>query len=137
MAAITVLLVDDNAAFRQLATRFLEEEAGQEVVVVGSVGSGEEALAQAEHLRPKVVLLDLRMPGLSGLETIPRLRCVAPDTRIVVLTLLDGDGYRRASLGAGADAFVGKANVTRDLLPAIRQVVRPDRPRMPGADGDG
>lgn len=136
MAAITVLLVDDNAAFRQLATRFLEEEAGQEVVVVGSVGSGEETLAQAEHLRPQVVLLDLRMPGLSGLETIPRLRRVAPDTRIVVLTLLDGDGYRRASLRAGADAFVGKANVTHDLLPAIRQVMRSDRPGMGGAEND-
>lgn len=74
MGPISVLVVDDNPTFRRAVTRFLEEDCQGEVVVVGAVGKGEEALAQAQRLQPQVILLDLRMPGLSGLEVIPLLR---------------------------------------------------------------
>jgi DNA-binding NarL/FixJ family response regulator len=131
MAAISVLLVDDNPMFRRIATSFLEEESGREVTVVGTAGGGEEALAQAETLRPEVVVMDLRMPGLSGLETIPRLRRLVPEARIIVLTLFDGQGYRKASFDAGAHEFVGKARMGVDLLPAIRGLVSAGRlPRI-------
>ncbi len=130
MAAISVLLVDDNAMFRRIATSFLEEESGHEVRVVGTAGGGEEALTQAETLQPEVVVMDLRMPGLSGLETIPRLKRLVPDTRIIVLTLFDGRGYRKASFDAGADEFVGKARMGVDLLPAIRGLASAGR--LPG-----
>jgi len=135
MAAISVLLVDDNAMFRRIATSFLEEESGREVRVVGTAGGGDEALAQAESLKPEVVVMDLRMPGLSGLETIPRLRRLVPGARIIVLTLFDGQGYRKASLDAGADEFVGKARMGVDLLPAIRGLVSAGR--LPGIRAGG
>jgi DNA-binding NarL/FixJ family response regulator len=126
MAPTTVLLVDDSAVFRRIAVRFLEEHSNHEVLVVGAVGSGEEALAEAGRLRPHVVLVDLRMPGLSGLETIPRLRRLLPQAGIIGLTLLDGREYRQAVLAAGGSDFVSKQTMAEDLLPAIRRAIAPE-----------
>ncbi len=120
MRSITVLLVDDNPGFLRIAARFLEQE--EDVVVVGAAGGGEEALALARELEPDVVLVDLAMPGLSGLETMPRLRAMLPGVGIIALTMLDTSGYREAALGAEADDFVPKAGMDRDLVPAIRRV---------------
>ncbi len=117
---ISVLLVDDNATFRQIAARFLQ--AFDDVTVVGTAAGGAEALTQAQALRPQVILLDLLMPDVPGLEAIPRLRAALPDVGIIALTLHDADGYRRAALAAGADDFVTKADMSAHLLPAIRRV---------------
>jgi DNA-binding NarL/FixJ family response regulator len=125
MKPISVLLVDDNPAFLRIATRFLEEH--EDVVVVGAAGGGEEALALAEDLQPDIVLIDLAMPGLSGLETIPHLRAVLPGVGIIALTMLDTNSYWQAALAAGADDFVPKASLDRDLLPAMRRVAQGDR----------
>ncbi len=127
MGPVSVLLVDDSLLFLDIATRFLQEEYRDEVVVVGAAGGGEEALAQAQLLQPQVILIDLNMPGMSGLEAIPRLREALPDAGIIALTLLDAEAYRQAALAAGADGFVSKPNMGADLLPAIRRVVRADR----------
>ncbi|MBI2951942.1 response regulator transcription factor [bacterium] len=127
MGPVSVLLVDDSPLFLDIATRFLQEEYRGEVVVVGVAGGGEEALAQAQLLQPQVILIDLNMPGMSGLEAIPRLREALPEAGIIALTLLDGEAYRQAALAAGADGFVSKPNMGADLLPAIRRVVRADR----------
>lgn len=121
MILISVLLVDDSSLFVHAATRFLQEQS--EIVVVGAASRGEEALMQAQRLQPKVVLIDLNMPGLSGLKAIPLLRERLPDAGIIVLTLQDMDAYRQAALSAGADDFVSKATLVADLLPAIRRVV--------------
>jgi DNA-binding NarL/FixJ family response regulator len=137
MAPITVLLVDDNAAFRRMAARYLEERSPGDVTVVGSVARGEDALVEAARLHPQVVLVDLRMPGLTGFETIPRLRRILPETGIIALSLLDSHGYRQAVLAVGADDFVAKASMGRDLLPAIQRIARADITRTRGADGHG
>lgn len=129
MNPTTVLLVDDSPAFLRILTRFLQEHNHNEVAVVGTAGGGEEALAKAEDLLPQVVLLDLAMPGLSGLEVIPHLRRIVPNAGIIMLTLLDANGYREAALAAGADEFVPKADLVTDLLPAIRRVMQADRQR--------
>jgi len=121
---VSVLLVDDSAVFRGAAEQFLQEHYAEEVDVVGTAGGGGQAIVRAEALRPHVIVLDLRMPGMSGLEVIPRLRALLPAVRIVVLTQLDGRGYREAALAAGADEFVSKASMDTDLLPAIRRVTR-------------
>jgi DNA-binding NarL/FixJ family response regulator len=125
MAPITVLLVDDSPVFRDIAVRFLEEHSGREVVVVGSVGRGEEALVEAERLRPQVVLVDLRMPGMSGLETIPGLRRLLPEAAIIAVSLLRGEAYHQAVVAAGASDFVSKQSMFDDLLPAIRRAIAP------------
>jgi DNA-binding NarL/FixJ family response regulator len=116
--------VDDNPSFLRIATRFLEQH--DDVVVVGAAGGGEEALALAQELRPDIVLIDLAMPSLSGLETIPRLRAMLPAVGIIALTMLDTNSYRQAALAAHANHFVPKASLDTDLLPAIRQVAQVD-----------
>ena len=85
---------------------------------------GKEALVRAKDLRPQIILLDLVMPGLSGLETIPLLRKGAPRAGIIALTLMASNGYREAAAKAGADDFVAKGNLNADLVPAIRRVAR-------------
>jgi DNA-binding NarL/FixJ family response regulator len=117
-----ILLVDDSEVFLRVATDFLARHS--ELAVVGATQRGGEALTLAQDLQPGVVLIDMDMPGLGGLETIRRLRAALPSVGIIVLTLLDGDIYRQAALAAGADGSVPKATLTTDLLPAIRQVVQ-------------
>jgi DNA-binding NarL/FixJ family response regulator len=132
MKPISVLLVDDNPAFLRLITRFLQEH--DDVVVVGAAGGGEEALALAQDLQPDVVLIDLAMPGLSGLEAIPRLRAVLPAAGIIALTVLNTNSYLQASLEAGANDFVAKASLNTDLLPAIRRIAQSDPSQQRAAD---
>jgi len=127
MGPISVLLVDDNLTFLAILTRFLHEYHQNEVMVIGTAGRGAEGLALARSLRPHVILLDLRMPGLSGLETIPLLRSMLPDVGIIALTLWHANGYREAALAAGADDLLSKFAVNTDLLPAIRRVAQTKR----------
>ena len=121
MKPISVLLVDDNPTFLSIVARFLK--ANQEVNVVGAVESGEEALALVHRLKPNVVLTDLAMPKVSGVETILRLRAAWPKVGIIALTLFDTDGYRQAALTAGADGFVAKDALNVELIPTIERVM--------------
>jgi DNA-binding NarL/FixJ family response regulator len=121
---IRLLVVDDNEPFLRVATDFLQRH--DELIVVGAICEGEEALAQAQDLGPQVILIGLDKPGL---ETISRLRKVLPGVGIIALTLLEGNAYRQAVMAAGADELVRKAELTTDLLPAIRRVMQADRSR--------
>jgi DNA-binding NarL/FixJ family response regulator len=124
MKPISVLLVDDNPAFLRIATRFLQKH--DDTVVIGTADGGEEALALAQDLQPDIVLVDLAMPGVSGLDTIPRLRAILPKVGIIALTVLDTNSYLQAAIEAGANDFVPKASLNTDLLPAIRRVAQTD-----------
>ena len=117
----SVLLVDDNPTFLRIAAQFLREHCTREVTVVGTATGGAAALARAGDLRPQVIVVDLAMPEMSGLETIPRLRELCPDLGIVALTQMEPAAYREAALAAGADEFVTKAMLSTDLLPAIQR----------------
>jgi DNA-binding NarL/FixJ family response regulator len=132
MKPISVLLVDDNPVFLRITTRFLQQHG--DVVVVGAAGGGQEALALVQELKPELVVIDLAMPGLSGLATIPLLQVVLPEVGLIALTVLDTNGYRQAALGAGANDFVPKASLDTDLLPAIQRVAQgnPSRQRPVG-----
>jgi DNA-binding NarL/FixJ family response regulator len=121
---IRVLVVDDNEAFLRVATDFLQRH--DDLIVVGAICGSEEALAQAQDLGPQVILIGLDKPGL---ETISRLRKVLPVVGIIALTLLEGNAYRQAAMAAGADDLVPKAELTAELLPAIRRVVQANRSR--------
>jgi DNA-binding NarL/FixJ family response regulator len=121
---IRVLVVDDNEAFLRVATDFLQRQ--HELTVVGAICEGEEALAQAQDLGPQVILIGLDKPGL---ETISRLRNILPGVGIIALTLLEGNTYRQAAMAAGADDLVPKAELTTELLPAVRRVMQANRSR--------
>ncbi len=120
MKPISVLLIDDNPTFLRIVQRFLQ--GADEINVVGTAEGGEEALAMIHRLKPDVVLTDLAMPRVSGMEAILRMRAAWPKMGIIALTLLDTTSYRQAALTAGADDFVAKDALNTDLLPTIRRV---------------
>lgn len=121
MGPTSVLLVDDNPTFLRVATQFLREHCTRDVTVVGTANGGAAALARAGDLQPQVIVVDLAMPGMSGLEAIPRLRELCPDAGIVALTQMEPAEYREAALVAGADEFVTKTMLSTDLLLAIQR----------------
>jgi DNA-binding NarL/FixJ family response regulator len=121
---ITVLLVDDNAIFLRTATIFLEQL--ENVQVVGTASGGKEGLEKTVFLRPDIVLVDLDMPDLHGLDVIPKIRQTLTDTNIIALTMLEEDGYRKVSLAAGAHEFISKATMHTDLPPAIYRLAGHD-----------
>ncbi len=125
---ISVMLVDDSLTFLRATTQFLEVH--DDVVIVGTANEGKEALVQVEGLQPQVILIDLAMPGLPGLETIPRLRSIMPNVGIIALTVMNTNSFRQAALAAGADIFIPKATMRTDLLPAIRRLVRTGRKKV-------
>lgn len=119
MNDLRVLLVDDSGPFLESAARFLAAERGFRVV--GYAHSGEEAVAKAQALAPDVVLMDLSMPGMGGLEATRLIKKRGNAPRVVVLTMHDTAQYRAAAVGL-ADGFVAKTDFGTCLVPMIRQL---------------
>jgi two-component system, NarL family, response regulator NreC len=122
MKKIRVLLADDHAILRAGVRMLLEAQ--PDMTVVAEASDGEEAVRQATGTRPDVAVVDLTMPGLSGVETLERLRREVPATRLLVLTMHDDPGYARLALAAGAIGHVIKDAESAELLTAIRTVHR-------------
>jgi DNA-binding NarL/FixJ family response regulator len=117
---IRLLLVDDQALVRMGFRMLLEAEPG--IRVVGEAASGAEALGLAERLRPDVVLMDVRMPGLDGIATTRTLLERSPESRVIILTTFDLDEYAFGGLRAGASGFLVKDTRPEELLAAVRAV---------------
>ena len=120
MEQIRVLIADDYAPFRRGLRAMLQSEA--DIMVVGEVADGQAALAQAEALQPDVVLMDLKMPGMNGLEATRRILHTSPHIRMLMLTMADDDESVFAALQAGARGYVLKGALKADVLRAIRGV---------------
>jgi len=118
--SIRVAIADDHAVVRQGLRTFLELQDGMDVV--GEAADGEEAVALVEREAPDVVLLDLVMPRLDGLEAIPRIRDIAPGTRILVLTSFADDRTVLPAIRAGAAGYLLKDVQPPELAAAIRTV---------------
>jgi DNA-binding NarL/FixJ family response regulator len=120
--SIRLLLVDDQELVRIGFRLFLETQ--DDLEVVGEAGDGEEAVARARELRPDVVLMDIRMPGIDGVEATARLTAagIEPPPRVLVLTTFDLDEYVFGALRAGAAGFLLKDAPRAQLLEAIRVV---------------
>ena len=117
---IRVLLVDDQELVRYGFRLMLDSTPG--MIVVGEAGDGAQAIGAAERLHPDVVLMDVRMPGMSGIEATKSIVSAHPDTRVLVLTTYDVDEYAFGALGAGAAGFLLKDTRPDDLVAAIRAV---------------
>lgn len=122
MTPIRVLLVDDQPLFREGVHTLLSLQPDLEVV--GEADNGEEALRLAARLRPDVVLMDLQMPVLDGVEATRRLRLTQPDCRVIALTTFDDDEYVFEGLRAGAIGYLLKDTPSVKLLEAIRAAAR-------------
>jgi len=119
---IRVLLADDHAILRAGLRMLLDAQ--PDMAVVAEAADGEEAIRRACGSRPDVAVVDLTMPGLSGVETLEGLRREAPATRLLVLTMHDDPGYARLAMAAGASGHVVKDAESAELLAAIRAVHR-------------
>ncbi len=119
---IRVLIVDDHAILRQALRHLLETQS--EIEVVGDASSGREAVAETEKLLPDVVLMDMIMPGLNGLEATRQIRKRVPKSRVLILTGYMEDEQIISALRAGASGYVVKRSDTDELLLGIQAVYR-------------
>ena len=123
-APIRILLVDDQALVRMGFRMVLEAE--DDLVVVGEASSGGEAVALAVDVAPDVILMDVRMPSLDGIEATRRIVAADPHARIIILTTFDLDEYAFGGLRAGASGFLLKDARPDELVSAIRAVAAGD-----------
>ncbi len=120
MAKIRILIADDHAILRAgLASLFKMQP---DMEVLGEASDGHEAISKVSQFKPEVLVLDLVMPGLSGIQTIERLRQECPQTRVLVLTMHDEPAFMRSVLAAGGSGYVIKTAPEAELLAAIRAV---------------
>ncbi len=118
---IKIIIVDDNPGFLKRVKDFLVT--CEECEVIGEASDGEGAISLALDLSPDLVLLDVRMGGMNGLNATQRLRDELPDVAIIILSKYDLHEYREAARIRGANGYVVKMNMVEDLLPTIQQVM--------------
>lgn len=119
---IPILLVDDNPNVLSAMHEFLQRQIG--LKVVGEAADGLQALSKAMRLKPQVIVVDLDMPAMSGLEVIRQLCRTHPGLSVIAFSLFDDEVYRAQALAAGAHGFVSKLNLTRDLVPEIHRTLK-------------
>jgi two-component system, NarL family, response regulator NreC len=119
---VRIMLVDDHAVLRAGLRALLENE--EDMAVVGEAATGEEALERIDLLRPDVVVMDLSMPGMGGLEATRRITALGQGTRVLVLTVHAEEEYLLPVLEAGGSGYVTKTSADEDLVQAIRAVAR-------------
>ncbi len=117
---IRIVLADDHAVLRAGLTALLNAE--PDMTVVGEAGDGLACIAVVKEVQPDVVLLDLNMPQMGGLEALTELRRIAPQSRVLVLTMHDDESYLRQVLSTGGAGYVLKQAADTELLTAIRTV---------------
>jgi len=115
-----VLLADDSSRFRKMLRTAFEEEGIQ---VAKEASDGIEAIRMLEELLPDVMILDLVMPGLSGMDVLARVPEISPGTRVIVLTALDSEKFAAAALEAGAADFLVKPIDPREVLLSIKKAL--------------
>ena len=118
--AIRVVIAEDHTLVRQGTRRILEQY--RDIVVVGEAADGEEALHVVQETRPDIVLMDIAMPGLNGIEATRRIKATCPATAVIGLTAFDEDAYVFALLDAGAAGYLMKTIPAEDLAASLRAV---------------
>ena len=122
MSNIRIVLAEDHVVVRQGTRQLLEQESDFEIV--GEANDGNEAVQMVSQLKPDIVIMDVAMPKLSGIEATKQIKEILPATIILVLTGYDYDEYIFSMLEAGAAGFVLKRTAVNDLVPAIESVLQ-------------
>ncbi|MBD0739235.1 response regulator transcription factor [Streptomyces sp. CBMA29] len=123
--SVRVLLAEDQSMVREALATLLGLE--EDIEVVAQVARGDEVLAAATTHRPDVALLDIEMPGLTGIEAAAQLREELPEVKIVIVTTFGRPGYLRRAMESGAEAFLVKDAPAAQLADAVRRVLRGER----------
>ena len=117
---IKVVLIDDHAVVRSGLRLLLDSE--EDMEVVGEGGNAKDAIFRARALKPDVILLDVVMPGESGVEVLPKLLKESPDSKVLVLSMQDDPSYVREAFAAGASGYVLKEAADEEVVSAIREI---------------
>jgi DNA-binding NarL/FixJ family response regulator len=120
-SSIRILVVDDFESWRQQVCSILHTR--PELRVIAETGDGWEAVQKAQELTPDLIVLDIGLPNLNGLESANRIRQVSPDSRIIFLTQDSDRAVVRAALSTGAQGYVLKTDAGRELLTAVEQIM--------------
>lgn len=120
MSKINIVLADDHVLVRNGIKAMLESE--PDIKVVGEAGNGSEALERARNLKPDILVLDIRMPEMTGLEAAAKLRDFAPATKAVILSMHDSEDYVLQALGAGAYGYLLKDTDKNEFIKALKQI---------------
>jgi DNA-binding NarL/FixJ family response regulator len=124
-AALRVILVDDHAVVREGYRQLLERDG--DIVVTGEAGDAEAAIALVGATLPDVLVLDVALPGVSGIDALRRLRAAGSTTRVLMFSMYEDAIFATRALRDGADGYVTKASAPRVLVEAVRQVARGQR----------
>jgi len=117
-----VFIVDDDPEFRRFLREFLSDQLG--LKIVGEAADGKEALEKVKKIKPDLVLLDIRMPGMDGFAASRLLKRIMPDLQIIIMTIFDDLEYQDSVKKNGGDGYVMKSNLVKDLMPAIRAALK-------------
>lgn len=115
-----ILLVDDSPYFIRAATRFLSDL--EAAVSVQTAASGADAVQAVLDERPDLVLMDINMPGMSGLAAVRRIKALEPDVRVVVVSLNESEDFRAAAEAAGADGYIAKRHFATGIVALFARV---------------
>ncbi len=122
MKKVRTLLVDDNERFLYSIERFLASVTELNFDCVGKAMSGEDALKLSASLKPDLILMDLTMPGINGLDAMRLIKQSANTPRVIILTIHQSGEYRWAAKEAGADGFLTKSEFTEKLVPIVQSL---------------
>lgn len=130
ISKIRILIADDHTLLRNGISALLENEL--DMTIVGEANDGREAVRLADQLKPNVVLMDIAMPLLNGLEATRQIKAEHPEINVLVLTMYDNEEYFREMLGAGASGYIIKRAAATELVSAIRAVNHGEAVLSPG-----
>ena len=125
---IGTLIVDDDAGFRQRVKQLLASE--PDIEIIGEAADGREAILRAGELEPDLILMDVRMPGMNGVDATRQLKAEMPQLKVIMLTIFDLQEYREAAKASGASGYVIKKSLIQDLVPAIRDAFEHGAPDL-------
>jgi DNA-binding NarL/FixJ family response regulator len=116
-----ILIVEDHVVVRQSLREWLELSFPQYQLLEAT--SGEEAVTMAQAMNPRLIIMDIGLPGMSGIEAAQGIKAVLPDTQVVMLTIYDDEAHRADAAAAGASAYVPKRKVQTELLPVVTRLL--------------
>lgn len=117
-----ILIVEDHAGLRQSLREWLELSFPHYPLL--EAASGEEAIAVAQTASPCLIIMDIGLPGITGIEATESIKKTMPNTKVVMLTIFDDDDYRSHAAAAGAFAYVPKRKIKTELMPVIRRILQ-------------